>query len=383
MRGNMQLLKITFTRSIQSAAFRALIPLILSGCTGKEKEGKAENFALNGDTVLVNAHANVKSRLKTVTVHAEQYKPELLSAGTVKVIPNLYAEIAPPFSGRVTAVHLRLGLQATAGMPLFEMISSEFTDAQKLFFQAKSEYQHAELTLKRQQDLKANHVGSEKDVEEAETTYEVKQKEYQNAQASLKIFNVDVNTLVLGQPLVIRSPIAGEVIVNDVVMGQFIKSDDPPRAKVAELGKVWVVGMIKEKDLGFIHELAGAEITVSAFPGKKIIGTIYHIDEMIDEETRSVQVLIACDNPEHTLKPGMYVTVTFIEKPAATIFILEKALLQYNDKSYVLLQVGKDKYLKRYVETGVTDRGRVQILSGLADADVVISDGAFFLLDAK
>lgn len=369
--------------NLRKGIFIPFVSLVIFSCNSKREEEKSGTYTVINDTITVNGQAKVKSLLKIITVEKQEYQPELLSTGTVKAIPNLYAEIAPPFSGRVTAVHLRLGLKTKPGTPLFEMTSAEFTDVQKLFFQAKSEYQNAMLTMKRQQDLKANGVGSEKDVEEAETNYEIKQKEYQNSLASLKIFNVDVNKLVLGQPLVVRSPIAGEVVTNEVVMGQFIKSDDPPRAKVAELGKVWVAGMVKEKDLRFIEQLDAAEISIAAFPDRKISGRIYHIDEIVDEETRSVQVLIECANANHLLKPGMYVTVRFTEKATHTIFIPEKSLLQFNDRSYVLLQVDKDKYVKRYVETGVTDKGKIQILSGLTEGDVIISEGAFYLLDAK
>ena len=373
----------TFKINARKSIFAPFISLVILSCHSKGEEEKSGNFTVSNDTIVVSSHAKVKSLLKTIKVETQEYQPELLSAGTVKAIPNLYAEIAPPFSGRVTAVHLRLGLKTKAGTPLFEMTSAEFTDAQKLFFQAKSEYQNAKLTMKRQQDLKAHGVGAEKDVEEAETNYQIKQKEYQNAMASLKIFNVDINKLVFGQPLVVRSPIAGEVITNEVVMGQFIKADDPPRAKVAELDKVWVVGMVKEKDLRFIQGLDNAEVSIAAFPDKKIKGSIYHIDEIVNEDTRSVQVLIECSNTDHLLKPGMYVTVKFMDKSANATFVPEKSLLQYNDKSYVLLQIGKDQYIKRHVQTGITEKGKIQILSGLTNGDIIISEGAFYLLDAK
>jgi len=54
-------------------------------------------------------------------------------------------------------------------------------------------------------------------------------------------------------------------------MGNYLKTDDAPRAKVAELSKVWVAGQVKEKDLRFIHELDGAEVQIAAFPEKKLL----------------------------------------------------------------------------------------------------------------
>ncbi|MGE6355898.1 efflux RND transporter periplasmic adaptor subunit [Flavobacterium sp. NPDC079362] len=354
-----------------------------TACGNKTETKGTENFSLQKDTITIPVTSIIAPKIKLETVKNEPFQLELITAGTVKAIPNSYAEIAPPFSGRVTKIYLKLGMKTQPGTPLFEMVSPDFIDAQKNFFQSKSAYQIAKLSLKRQQDLKTNGVGSQKDLEEAETNFEVSEKEYQNAIASLKIFGVNIDKLVFGQSLVITSPIAGEIITNEVVMGQYIKDDDAPKAKVANLKKVWVVGQVKEKDIRFIHELDGAEIQVASYPNKKITGKVYHVEEIVDEATRSVQVLIECINNDHTLKPGMYVTVKFIDTPVNTLFVPAKAVLQFNDKSFVFVQIAKGKYMRRYVETGISDKGKIAILSGLQPNETIISEGAFYLLEAK
>jgi cobalt-zinc-cadmium efflux system membrane fusion protein len=362
----------------------ALITItVLPACSGKKETADQQNYTLQNDTIVVPATSIIAPKLKLETVTNEPFQLELITAGTVKAIPNFYAEIAPPFSGRVTKVYLKLGMKTQAGTLLFEMVSPDFIDAQKNFFQAKSAFQIAKLSLKRQQDLKANGVASQKDLEEAETNFEISEKEYQNAVASLKIFGVNVNKLVFGQPLVITSPVAGEVITNEVVMGQYIKEEDSPKAIVADLKKVWIAGQVKEKDVRFIKKLDGAEIQLASYPDKKITGKIYHVNEIVDEDTRSVQVLIECTNEDHTLKPGMYVTVKFIDTPENTLFVPAKAVLQYNDSSFVLVQLEKGKYVRRYVETGISSNGKTAILSGLKANEIIISEGAFYLLEAK
>jgi cobalt-zinc-cadmium efflux system membrane fusion protein len=381
---NTQIFK-SLNRKLQylNMLFFLMIITIFTACNDKKTATENENYSLKGDTIIVPATSTIAPKIKLETVKNVSYQLELITAGTVKAIPNFYAEIAPPFSGRVTKVYLKLGMKTQAGTPLFEMVSPDFIDAQKNFFQAKSAYQVAKLSLKRQQDLKNNGVGSQKDLEEAETNFEVNEKEYQNAIASLKIFGVNVNKLVFGQPLIITSPIAGEVITNEVVMGQYIKADDAPKAKVADLKKVWVAGQVKEKDIRFIQKLDGAEIQVASYPDKIIVGRIYHADEMVDESTRSVQVLIECLNDDHTLKPGMYVTAKFIDTPENTLFVPAKSVLQFNDKSFVLVQIAKGKYTRRYVETGISNKGKIAILSGLKPNETIISEGAFYLLEAK
>lgn len=367
----------------RSILLTLIVAVVLTACSNKVETKENESFSLQGDTIIVAGKSTITPKLKLETVKNESYQFELQTAATIKAIPNSYAEIAPPFSGRVTKVYLKLGMKTQAGTPLFEMVSPDFTEAQKNFFQAKSGYQIARLSLKRQQDLKTNGIGSQKELEEAETNFEVSEKEYQNAVASLKIFGIDTNKLVFGQPLVITAPIAGEVISNELVMGQYIKEDDTPKAKIADLKKVWVAGLVKEKDMQFIHKLDGAEIQVAAYPYKNFPGKIYHINEIIDEDTRSVQVLIECLNADRLLKPGMYVSVKFTDKPVSTMFVPAKAVLQFNEKSFVFVQLSPGKYIRRYVDTGMSQNGKIAIQSGLKTNETIISEGAFYLLDAK
>ena len=41
----------------------------------------------------------------------------------------------------------------------------------------------------------------------------------------LKVFQIEPEDLVLGQPLIVRSPIAGEIVTDRIVIGQYIKED--------------------------------------------------------------------------------------------------------------------------------------------------------------
>ncbi|HEY0246010.1 MAG TPA: efflux RND transporter periplasmic adaptor subunit, partial [Mucilaginibacter sp.] len=284
---------------------------------------------------------------------------------------------------RVIRSYMKLGSRVTPQTPLFEISSPDFMAAQKLFFQEQSQMQLAEKTLRRQKDLKEHGVGSEKDMEEAQTTYEVEKKEYENAVVGIKIFKANPDKISLGQALTVYSPIEGEVIENTIVVGQFIKDDAAKVAIVAELNKVWVVGQIKEKDLRYIHELDQCHINVPALPEKNIVGKIYHVNDIVDEDTRSVQILIECNNADHTLKPGMYVNVDFSNAPSQAILLPSTSILQMNESSYVFIQTAKNAYMKRKVETSGTDGDKTVIKSGLKPGDVIVSEGGFYLSNAQ
>ncbi len=363
----------------------SILALLLFGasCSSKQEEQKPNTYTLQGDTIVVDDNSIIAPKLKTVTLEATSHQLEMLSTGTVRAIPNFYAEIAPPFSGRVTKVYLKLGMKTQPGTPLFEMASSDFTEVQKSLLQAKSELSSAKANLKRQQDLHEHGVAAQRDFEEAQTQFDMQQQEYENAASSLKIYGVNPENFSLGQNLVVSSPIAGEVIVNDVVLGHYIKEDDEPRVKIAQLSKVWVVGEVKEKDLGFISQLVDAKISLAAFPETELTGEIYHIDEVLDENTRSVKVMIECDNKDGILKPGMYVSVKFIDKSRETLLIPTKSVLQYNDRSFVFVEISKGKYMRKYVEIGVSVDDDIIITKGLDKNETIVTEGAFYLQDAK
>ena len=104
---------------------------------------------------------------------------------------------------------------------------------------------------------------------------------------------------------------------------------------------------------------------------------------MLDEDTRSVEVLIECDNRERWMKPAMYGTVRLSDCEASLIRIPTSAVLQEEAHTYVLVPLGHRDFLKRPVETGQTEEGRTVIVSGLDAGEQYVSTGAFYLLDAR
>ena len=126
-----------------------------------------------------------------------------------------------------------------------------------------------------------------------------------------------------------------------------------------------------------------AKISLSTYPDQEITGTIYHIDEIVDENTRSVKVMIECENRDNILKPGMYVSVKFIDKSKETLLVPAKSILQYNDRSFVYVEVSKGKYVRRFVETSVSVEDDIIVTKGLEENESIVTEGAFYLLDAK
>lgn len=356
---------------------------LMLSCHGKTVSVSPENYILKGDTILIPENSNLREKIRTTRISSVPYKQKKSASGVIKAIPNNYAQIASPFAGRIVRSFIKLGQRVAVNAPIFEISSPSFFDAGKAYYQSKQQMQLAEKNLRRQQDLLKNGVGIQKDSEEAEVSFELSKRDYENSIASLKVYHVNPDELVLGQPLIVRSPIAGEVVSDNIVIGQYLREDAGPVALVAELSKVWVVGQLKEKDINSIHESDEVGIEAAGMPGLIIPGVVYHISEMLDETTRSVEVFIECVNTGHNLKPGMYATVNFSEKADNSILIPSGAVLQMEESSFVFVKTGEHQYLKRLIRTAGTDNDRIIIKDGLKPDEEIVTEGGFYLLDAK
>ena len=360
-----------------------LVGMVTFSCTGNKAEKDDLQYTVQGDTVIVSSTSPIAKKLKTTIIKEVPHQTVFTTSGVVKAIPTDYAEIASPFAGRITKSFVRLGQKVAKGSPIFEISSPSFFETGKAYYQAKQEMELANKNLKREKDLYTNKVGAQKEVEEAEVNYELKKKDYENALAALKVFQINPSELVLGQPLIVRSPIAGEVVTNKLVIGQYIKEDAEPSVIIADLNKVWVAANVKEKDMPLVRSLETVEVELVSMPEKKMSGSIYHISEMLNEDTRAVEVLIECDNKERDMKPGMYGTVRLTDSAANAILVPTSAILQQEDHAYVLISLGNDRYLKREIISNMTDGDYNVIQSGLSVGEEVVTEGAYYLIEAR
>jgi len=357
-----------------------VVAALLMACHGRVPTQNNGDTSAGSDTITLADDSPVYQKIKTDSVRLRPFSTEFTSTGTVKAIPGQIAEITPPFSGRVVRSLVTLGQRVSAGTPLFELSSSDFFEVSKNYFQSLQNKDLAEQSYNREKDLFANGVSAQKDVEEAQAALRNAEKDYESARAQLAVFNIDPAKLVMGQPLQVVSPIAGEVVQSDMVIGQYVKDDSAPLAVVAQLWQVWVVAQVKEGYINNIHLNDKVEIRTDAEPDKTVMGRVYHINDLLDEDTRSVEVIVVCDNRDKALKPGMFTNIHFVNAPKPSVLIPSTALLQSEDGSYVFVQAGEGKFVRRTVQVSTACHSSSLVTEGLSAGEVIVVDGGIYLM---
>ena len=94
-----------------------------------------------------------------------------------------------------------------------------------------------------------------------------------------------------------------------------------------------------------------------------------------------MQTIIECDNPRHQMLPNMYARVNMHIQNLNSIVIPKDAVLQGEKGRYVLRKVGEGTYLRTPVEVVSIDEHTLRIIKGLTPGDIIITEGAFYLID--
>lgn len=346
---------------------------------GGRNPAESVNIFTSGDTVFVPVGSTVNSKLKWQKVNTCEYNGRCYTTGVVKPVSGHLAEVSAPFDGRIVRSFVTLGQKVYKGTPLFEVSSSDYIESVRLFLQSKRQRELTEINFNRKKDLLESGISSQKEYDEARLEFDLADKEYEKSSEILRIYNLNPDEPDLTRPLIVRAPISGEVVKNDITVGQFIKADSDPIVTIADLDRIWIVANAREKDLGKISLNENVDIITESHPDESVYGSINYIGNMMNEQTRSVEVYIECENKSRILKPGMFVTVNFSHKLMNALIVPSESIMQEKDGAYVYLMAGDGVYIKKRVSVTSAENNSLVVLSGLEAGNTIVSQGGIYL----
>lgn len=177
------------------------------------------------------------------------------------------------------------------------------------------------------------------------------------------------------QPYEIRSQIAGTVIDGHLILGEYVPENETVFV-IADISEVWVdvrvpAGVTGKTSVGQRTEIRADTVTVPA--------TIDYIAPYLDDltQTRLIRAVVA--NPEHTLLPGMFVTVNLVtEEIPVPIAVDNEALHRMNDVDVIFTRKN-NTFHAREVRLGRSDGRYTEVLSGVAVDSEYVTRNSFII----
>jgi RND family efflux transporter MFP subunit len=136
-----------------------------------------------------------------------------------------------------------------------------------------------------------------------------------------------------------------------------------PLLLIVELHPIVGVVFVTERDYAYLNPGQLVSLTTDAYPGEQYTGRIDRIAPVFRKSTRQARVEMTIENPQHRLKPGMFIraSVVLARAPEATL-VPEQALTVRDDRSGVFI-VSEDgrSVAWREVKVGIHEGDRVQV----------------------
>ncbi len=308
--------------------------------------------------------------VSSAVVKAEDWAPMLSAVGSVSAVQG--AVVSAELAGVVADVRFQSGGVAKKGDILMKLDASA---EEGLLKNAQADLELARANLDRAHDLATRKVVSKQELDAAEAQFGQKQGTVDNIQALLRKKQV-------------LAPFDGQLGIRQVNVGQMITAGQQVVALTA-LDPVYVDFALPQQELSRLSE--GLEVTVrtDAVPGKALKGKLTAIDSMVDSVTRNVSIQATLANPDHLLRPGMFVKA-WVDLPDKhqTLVIPGSAVsyAPYGDSVFVIEKkkdekTGKESEALRQqvVRVGQARGDFVAITQGLKEGETVVSTGVFKL----
>lgn len=183
------------------------------------------------------------------------------------------------------------------------------------------------------------------------------------------------------QNLVLRAPMDGIITAKTINQGSKVAAADHP-LEITDLGRVWVWADLYEAEAGRVKPGTPAQVRVPSLGDRLLPARVTFLDPALNPQTRVLRARLELANPGLLLRPEMLVEVRVKTEARKGLWIPQDALLNSGTARIVFVDVGGGYFEPRDVKTGQTSGGRVEILDGLKKGETVVA-GAAFLVDSE
>ena len=343
--------------------------------TLKKEQAEIENKIAALEAELKTSDKPKETEMKTVPVSAvalatDTFRHYLEVQGRVDFDQNVLVSARVP--GVLTSMRVQRGDRVAKGQTLATI------DAQVLeqsIAELRTRLDLARIAFEKQKNLWDQKIGTEMQYLTAKNNKEALERSLSGLQRQREQYNI-------------VAPISGVI---DEVMPNAGEAVAPgtPVIRVINTSNGKIVAEVSEAYLSKINK---GDKAVVSFPdlNKEVETTVEVVSQYIDPTSRTFTVELRLKNSQQQnigLRPNLVAVVRIQDYKNENTIVVPVNLVQKDEKSeyvYVAAQKGKGYIAaKKEIETGMTYRGQVEVVSGLAANDQLITSGYQNLNDGQ
>lgn len=360
---------------IHTGAILSLSALaMLTSCHSKKGDSK------EGDAEMT---VNVATPQTDSIVLSKTYPAFLLADRDAAVVARV--------TGYITAKHYEDGALVKEGAPLFTIESttyrSQLAEAQSRLESAKANHDYCERQYEALKKALESDAVSKMDVIQAESNLRQSEADIKSAQAA-----VNTAGMMLGY-CTVRAPFTGRISSADVVVGDFVAGEGAPVKLATIYDDLTILTIFSVEDSRYIAVANAMKQKILDYKhvpvqfGDSIIGTytgeLDYASPDVQKGTGTVKLRLLVDNPDGTLKSGMYANVDLPYAVKLDAMLIKEAAIGTDQLGkYVYVVNDSDKVVYTPVETGDLYHDTLRIVnSGLKPTDRYVTQALLKVRD--
>ncbi|MFK7032421.1 efflux RND transporter periplasmic adaptor subunit [Flavobacterium oreochromis] len=357
--------------------------LLLVSCGSKEKSATIDSLIESKNLVEIkNKRASLQAdlaKLDEVLATLEKKVDEAL-VQTISVkdtVFNHYVEIQgnvdtqqnvliqPEMPGTLVNLNIKAGQSVGKGQILGRIDDAGMSQQ---LASIQTQYELAKTTYERQKRLWDQKIGSE--------------IQYLQAQTQMISLSKSINQIKAQiAKTIIRAPFSGVIDEVFVERGQVVSASQQGLMRIVNLSQMYVRTEVPEMYLPRVKRGTSVVVNIASI-NKNSIGKVRQVAKTINPANRSFTVKIDVPNPDELLRPNQVAKLKIMDYSNPSVIAIPTNIIQKDGKgnNYVYKvvtgQKGDKIAEKVVVKIGQTANNYTEILSGLSQNDVVVSEGA-------
>ncbi len=366
------------TISILSASF-----LLFAACSTKvEKENASakETAEVTNTVTLTKAQLDL-AKLSTGNLGAMQMHKTIKVNGFIDVPPQNMLSVSIPLGGYVRKANLIPGEKVNKGTVLAVLEDASYISLQQDYLTAKSKLVFLEADYNRQKVLNANKTSSDRQFQLALAEFESQKYLVKSLSEKLQFMGIvpaQLNENNISKSIAFKSPISGYVTKVNVNAGKYVAPTDV-LFEIMDPSDLHARLVVFENDATAIKKGNKVKFTVNNKPGTVYDAEVHVITPNIENE-RTTEVHCDLVSKNTGLFPGTFVNAEIELNNVEVQVIPAASIVKWQNRSYVFVETAAATYTMFPVVTGMESKGMVEIVSGIAATQKVVTANAYTLL---
>lgn len=360
------------------------LPLVLLACE-KQPEADAmetDSTFVSGDSVLITPAQSMASGIQTGQIEMRSLSGGIPVTGKLDVPPQNMVNITAPLGGFLRSTSLLQGMRVAKGQTIAVIENPEYIQLQQDYLDTRSQVNFLEQEYERQAKLAAENVNAQKTLQRSLADLESMKARNSGLKAKLGMLGIDGDLLKpesIRSTINLTSPIAGFVTRVNSSVGAFVAPTEM-MFTIVDTEHLHAELVCFERDIPRIR--VGQKIRFQlAHEATERTATVFLVGREINAD-RTVRVHGHLDKEDRELMPGMYLKAVIQTESASLPSLPEEAVLNFEDKEVIFVQLTDEIFRMVEVTTGVRENGFTEVIlpAGMDAGNRVVIRNAYKLL---